>query len=66
MLPVVLLLAIFTLNQWSRQIIFYVVDFNRAPSEEAARLFMNLDIGFDQAQYGVLASVGFAVLFAVT
>lgn len=66
MLPVLILLSIFTLNQWSRQIIFYVVDFGRAPTEEAARIFMNVDIGFDETQYGILASIGFTVLFALT
>ena len=66
LLPVLILLAIFTVNQWSRSLIFYVVDFGKPPTEETMRLFMNLDVGFDQAQYGVLASIGFSVLFSVT
>jgi hypothetical protein len=49
------LLALFTVNQWSRSIIFYLVDFTDRSSlgpealAEASRLFMNVDLGFDQA-----------------
>lgn len=32
---------------------------------EAARLFVNLDLNFDAAQYGLLASLGFAALFSL-
>ena len=41
-----------------RALIFYTVDFKAAPSDETIRLFMNVDVGFDQAQYGLLASIG--------
>ena len=60
------LLALATVNQWARALIFYTVDFKAPFSDEAARLFMNVDVGFDEAQYGILASIGFAALFSVT
>ena len=63
---VVLLLMLATFNQWARALIFYVVDFKTAATDESARLFMNVDIGFDAAQYGILASIGFAALFSLT
>ena len=63
--PVLLLALLFTANQWARQLPFYTVDFKAAPTEEAIRQFMNLDIGFGEAQYGVLASIGFAALFSL-
>ncbi len=67
---VFLLFALFSVNQWSRSILFYVVDFKpddvAAPTAEAVRQFMNLDVGFDEAQYGLLASFGFATLFSIT
>ena len=65
-MAVLLLLLLFTANQWARSLIFYVVDFKADASAEAARAFMNVDIGFDEAQYGVLASIGFAALFSIT
>ena len=65
-LSVLLLLLLFTVNQWARSLIFYVVDFKTAPTPEAAFQFMNVDVGFDESQYGILASVGFAALFSVT
>jgi MFS family permease len=58
------LLLLFTTNQWARSLIFYLVDFKAAPGD-AAFEFMNVDIGFGEAQYGVLASIGFAALFSV-
>jgi len=66
MLIVFLLLALFTANQWARSLIFYLVDFKAAPTAETAFLFMNVDVGFDEAQYGILASIGFAALFSAT
>lgn len=56
--PVILLLLLFTVNQWARSLLFYVVDFSKPLTEETARLFMNVDVGFDESQYGILASVG--------
>ena len=60
-----LLLALNTQNQWSRALIFYLVDFG-ASGADAAQQFMNVALGFDEAAYGLLASLGFAALFAVT
>jgi MFS family permease len=49
-------------NQWSRYSLVYLVDFsNDATSLKA----MNVDIGFNQLEYGVLASLAFTALFAV-
>lgn len=49
-------------NQWSRSSIYYLVDFSEKGTAFKA---MNLDLGFSQAQYGLLASVAFTSLFAV-
>ena len=63
---VLILLLLFTTNHWARQLIFYTVDFKATPSAEAAFQFMNVDLGFNEAQYGILASIGFAALFSLT
>lgn len=49
-------------NQWSRFSINALVDFSTAAQPFSS---MNVDVGFDQAQYGLLASVAFTSLFAV-
>jgi MFS family permease len=49
-------------NQWSRSSIYYLVDFSSAASPFQA---MNVDIGFTEQQYGLLASAVFTSLFAV-
>jgi len=49
-------------NQWSRSSIYYLVDFS---GEGNAFSAMNLNLGFSQLQYGLLASVAFTSLFAV-
>jgi MFS family permease len=53
---------VYTSNQWSRSSIYFLVDFSSDANPFQA---MNLDIGFSEAQYGVLASVAFTSLFAV-
>lgn len=53
---------VYVSNQWSRTSIYYLVDFSSAAEAFKA---MNVDIGFDEAQYGILASVAFTLLFAV-
>lgn len=50
-------------NQWSRSSIYYLVNFGAASSDAVTA--MNVDLGFNQAQYGVLASVAFTSLFAI-
>jgi MFS family permease len=49
-------------NQWSRSSIYYLVNFS---GEANAFSAMNIDLGFSQSQYGLLASVAFTSLFAV-
>jgi len=49
-------------NQWSRSSIYYLVDFSNDATAQGA---MNVDIGFNESQYGVLASVAFTTLFAI-
>lgn len=53
---------VYTSNQWSRSSIYYLVDFSSGADPFQA---MNLDLGFSETQYGVLASVAFTSLFAV-
>jgi len=48
-------------NQWSRSSLYYLVDFS---STADAMQAMNVDIGFSEAQYGILASLAFTSLFA--
>ncbi len=75
------LLLVYISNQWSRSSLYYLVDFSSSSSDAAAittdatttnlihdasYYAMNLDIGFNQAQYGTLASVAFTTLFAIT
>ena len=63
------LLSVYISNQWSRFSISYLVDF---PTEPTAVLqndgyhSMNVDLGFTETQYGLLASTSFTVLFALT
>ena len=53
---------VYVSNQWSRASIYYLVDFSdQADSFKA----MNIDIGFSQAQYGLLASIAFTALYAI-
>jgi len=59
---VVPLWLVYISNQWSRSSIYYLVDFSNDADPTRA---MNLDIGFSEAQYGVLASLAFTTLFAV-
>ena len=53
---------VYVSNQWSRSSINYLVNF--AEDADPFRA-MNLDIGFSEAQYGLLASLAFTALFAV-
>jgi len=66
LVPVLILAALFTTNQWARQLPFYTVDFKAVVSDTAIFQFMNIDLGFDAAQYGVIASIGFSALFSIT
>jgi MFS family permease len=53
---------VYVSNQWSRSSIYYLVDFSDSATAFSA---MNAAIGFDQVQYGLLASVAFTSLFAI-
>lgn len=61
------LLLVYISNQWSRFSISYLVDF---PAEQAtignAFHSMNVDLGFTETQYGILASTSFTILFALS
>jgi MFS family permease len=73
---VVPLWLVYVSNQWSRSSIYYLVNFDTTTSSSSssstsssvasALNAMNLDIGFDETQYGILASVAFTSLFAIT
>ena len=53
---------VYVSNQWSRASIYYLVDFSDTADAFKA---MNVDIGFSEAQYGLLASIAFTALYAV-
>jgi hypothetical protein len=52
-------------QQWTRALVFYIVSFKAPATEESARLYMNMDLGFGEEQYALLASFGFTLLFTV-
>ncbi len=52
-------------QQWTRALVFYIVSFKVPPSDENARLYMNIDLGFGEEQYGLLASFGFTLVFTI-
>lgn len=62
------LLAVYLHNQWSRSMLYYLIDFGERPNgaspESAARELMNVELGFGSETYGALASLPFTFLFA--
>lgn len=65
---VIPLQLVYASNQLTRSSIYYLVDFsggNGDGSTADAFRAMNVDIGFSEAQYGLLASLAFTTLFAV-
>lgn len=56
------LLSVYISNQWTRSSLYFLVNFS--PDADPFKA-MNLDLGFSEAQYGLLASVAFTTLFAV-
>jgi MFS family permease len=56
------LLLVYISNQWSRSSLYYLVNFSEGADPFRA---MNVDIGFSEAQYGILASLAFTTLFAI-
>jgi MFS family permease len=61
---VIPLWLVYVSNQWSRSSLYYLVNFDVSATDSALTA-MNVDLGFDQAQYGILASLAFTTLFAV-
>eukprot|EP01038_Epipyxis_sp_PR26KG_P008728 gene8728-11793_t len=57
-----LLLITFISNQWCRQSIYYLCDFSQNSN---AFKHINVDLIFSKEQYGVLASLGFTLVFAI-
>lgn len=55
------LLMVYISNQWSRSSIYYLVNFS--PGATAATA-INVDLNFSETEYGLLASIGFTVLYA--
>ena len=62
---VAILLGINVHNQWTRALIYYLVSFKSEDTDASKYLYMNMDLGFDQAQYSFLASFAFTGLFTV-
>lgn len=59
-----LLLAAYVHNQWSRSLIYYVVDFGDTDAPGSAQKLMNAELGFGPGTYSVLATIAFSALFA--
>jgi MFS family permease len=65
---VVPLQLVYVSNQLTRSSIYYLVDFSGGNGDAGTPdpfRAMNVDIGFSEAQYGLLASLAFTSLFAV-
>ena len=60
-----LLLSVYVHNQWSRNALQYSVNFAVAPSADAAREFVNIAMDISKAEYAVLASYAFILLYTV-
>ncbi|CAM9915556.1 unnamed protein product [Ectocarpus fasciculatus] len=59
-----MLLLVYISNQWTRSLVYYVQNFDVATTEATAKEFMNVGLGFDETQYGLLASFSFTLLFS--
>ncbi|KAG5187759.1 major facilitator superfamily domain-containing protein [Tribonema minus] len=60
------LLVVYISNQWSRNVLPYVVNFDVPATTENAKDYMNVALGFGAAEYGALASYGFTLLFSAS
>ena len=60
-----LLLAVYVHNQWSRNALQYSVNFAVSPSAEASREFVNVALGISKSEYAILASYAFILLYTV-
>ncbi|CAM9870673.1 unnamed protein product, partial [Laminaria digitata] len=59
-----MLLLVYVSNQWTRSLVYYVQNFDVATTEATVKEFMNIGLGFDETQYGLLASFSFTLLFS--
>ena len=61
------LLLLYVVNQWARMLPSFLVSFDpaRMASAGASRELMNVELGFDQAQYGLLVSYGFSLTYTL-
>lgn len=61
-----LLLVVYIHNQWTRSLIYYVVDFSdlAESAPDADVVLMNEAVGFSAATYGAMASLAFTAVFA--
>lgn len=60
------LLLYFTMNHWTRQILYYMCNFSEQPSPSSSGFkYMNIDLAFGQTDYVLLATVAFTVCFTV-
>ena len=61
------LVALYVANQWARMLPSYLVSFDpvRLAQPGAAFELMNADLNFNQAQYGLLVSYGFSLLYTL-
>jgi MFS family permease len=59
------LLALYVSNQWARSLPSFLVSFDAAAAQaaDAGHRLMNVGLGFNQAQYGLLVSYGFSLLY---
>ena len=58
------LALVYVTNQWARALPSSLVRFGDVPGADAFRL-MNVDLGMNEAQYGLLVSYGFTILYTV-
>jgi len=52
-------------NQWSRSLIYYLVNFKVSRTPESTIEFINHGLGFDENSYALLASLGFTCLYTL-
>ena len=52
-------------NQLARQLPSYLVSFSATGAARSARELMNVDLGFNAEQYGLLVSFGFTLLYVI-
>eukprot|EP00282_Hemiselmis_andersenii_P042568 CAMPEP_0172069244 /NCGR_PEP_ID=MMETSP1043-20130122/12633_1 /TAXON_ID=464988 /ORGANISM="Hemiselmis andersenii, Strain CCMP441" /LENGTH=332 /DNA_ID=CAMNT_0012729541 /DNA_START=153 /DNA_END=1148 /DNA_ORIENTATION=- len=63
---VILMLGVNVHNQWTRALVYYLVSFKADPNLDVSKqLYMNVDLGFDEGQYSLLASFAFTALYTV-